>query len=99
MEEKKYPTLKELRESKGVTQSVLAKHSTVNLTRICRIERGEVEPSFVERLDLSLALGEPYSHIEWPTVRRKRSLFQESKLTARQPTGPGRGGSKGGRLI
>jgi transcriptional regulator with XRE-family HTH domain len=68
MSEKKLPTLKEARTQRGVSQSLLAKHSGVHQSRISLIEKEEIAPTFPEEIKLSFALNMLHDEIEWPVM-------------------------------
>lgn len=53
--------VRELRESQGMTQEVLAERSGLHLTWIARMEAGETNPSWGTTKRLAKGLGVPHS--------------------------------------
>ena len=71
MKEKKLPTLREAREERGVSQSLLAKYSTVDQAKISRIEQEFLDPPFGDKIRLSFALNMLVDQIAWPEMPKK----------------------------
>ncbi len=48
-----------LRLARGLKQEVLGKAASISQSKICRIERGDGEPTFFEMVDMADVLGQP----------------------------------------
>ena len=66
------PTMKELREQKGLTQTDIVMRTGLNVATVSRIENGRYKPTRRTKMAIAQALGVQPEEIEWPTVNRVR---------------------------